>query len=70
MPNQLNPNIQWPSINDEVVIVCYGKTEKMSRRDAMIKYHEGMVCCDGSERERYTNIFLELLEGRKVCSDV
>lgn len=57
---------------DTFTIICYGKakTYKESRRKALIKeFLEGMMCCDGSERDRYTNIYLDLIEGKKVCSD-
>ena len=53
-------------------ITCYGKTKSYpeSQRKAMMDfYYEGMVCCDGSERERYTNIYIDLSEGREHCSD-
>ena len=55
--------------NDIVTVVCYGQTETMTRKKAIEKYQEGMMCCEGSEQERYTKIYFELLEGKKVCSD-
>ena len=33
-------------------------------------YLEGMTACEGAERDRYTNIYLQLLEGRTVCEDI
>ena len=53
-------------------IRCYGRTRtyKESSRKAQIKkYLEGMICCDGAERDRYTNIYLDLIAGKKACSD-
>ena len=56
--------------NDVVTITCYGVTKKMNRKDAIEKYLEGMMCCDGSERERYTNIYCQLIAGETVCNDL
>ena len=28
-----------------------------------------MVACDGSEKDRYTNIYIDLASGAKACSD-
>ena len=54
---------------DIVSIICYGKEEQMERNKAIKLYEEGMLCCDGSEKERYTNIYLDLINGLKVCRD-
>ena len=54
---------------DKVTITCYGKTEVMERKDAINKYLEGMMCCEGSERDRYTNIYLVLISGASVVCD-
>ena len=54
---------------DIVTIVCYGKTEQMEREKAIAKYYDGMMCCDGSERNRYTNIYMDLINGLDVCKD-
>lgn len=56
-------------MNDIVTISCYGKEEKMSRLDAMKKYQECVLCSEGSERDRYVNILVALLNGDKYCSD-
>ena len=55
--------------NDIVTIKCYGQEEKMTRKAAIAKYQEGMAVCEGSEKERYTNIYLQLIEGNMVCTD-
>ena len=56
---------------DAVTITCYGSTEVWdSRADAMKFYLEGMTACEGAERDRYTNIYLQLLEGCTVCEDI
>ena len=56
-------------MDDKVTITCYGKTRTMTRKDAIQFYMEGMCECDGSERERYTSIYCQLVSGQKVCSD-
>lgn len=55
---------------DSVKVTCYGE-EKVwdSRADAIAFYLEGMTMCEGSERDRYTNIYLRLLEGCTECED-
>ena len=56
---------------DAVTITCYGTTEGWDNRaEAMKFYLEGMTACEGAERNRYTNIYLQLLEGRTVCEDI
>ena len=54
---------------DMVTIICYRQKEIMSRKKAIKEYFEAMVCCDGSESERYANIYQQLMMGYKVCSD-
>ena len=55
--------------NDVVTIKCYGTVEKMRRQEAIKEYKEGMLYCDGSERDRYTTIYLQLIDGYKYCTD-
>lgn len=55
--------------NDIVTIHCYNQVEKMKRKDAIKKYLEGMRCCEGSERDRYTNIYFDLIDGKMECFD-
>lgn len=55
--------------NDIVTITCYGQTEKMKRQEAIDFYLEGMMCCEGSEAERYSNIYFQLLEGKTIIHD-
>ena len=56
-------------MDDEVTIICYRQEEKMTRREGLEKYFEGMMYCEGCERERYTNIFQQLMMGAMVCCD-
>lgn len=53
-------------------ITSYGKTKEYpeSQRKKMIKEFEtAMLCCDGSEAERYRNIYGDLVAGEKECMD-
>ena len=55
---------------ENIVTVCYGQKQKWnSRKEAEMYFLEGMMNSDGSERERYTTIYLKLLSGEKVCTD-
>ena len=54
---------------DLVKITCYRKTEVMERSKAIAFYKEGVMCCDGSERDRYVNILMGLLDGLKEVTD-
>ena len=56
-------------MKDMVTVTCYGTTTKMSREAAMKKYFEGMLFCEGSERNRYTNIYIGLKCGYKKVDD-
>lgn len=54
-------------------ITCYRKTKSYpeSQRQKMMNYYlEGMACCEGSEQERYTNIYCDLAAGKEHCTDV
>lgn len=54
---------------DIVKITCYGETETMERDKAEKFYLKAMMFSEGSERERYTKIYLELKEGKRDISD-
>ena len=54
-------------------ITSYGKTKEYpeSQRKKMIKEFEtAMLCCDGSEAERYRNIYGDLVAGEKAVAPV
>ena len=55
--------------SDIVTIKCYGKEEKMERAEAIEYYREGVENSDGSERERYMEILMDLYDGKDYCSD-
>lgn len=54
---------------DTVIIHVYNDVEKMDRKEAMKKYLLGIACCEGCERDRYTNIYLQLIAGETECYD-
>lgn len=54
---------------DIVTVTCYGITEQMERQKAIRFYSDGVLSCDGSEKERYANILAQLTSGLTVCSD-
>ena len=53
-----------------VTTVCYGEKKVWdSRKEAMDFFYEGMLCCEGSERDRYTNIYCKLADGARYATD-
>jgi hypothetical protein len=56
-------------LNEKVKVTCYRQTETMTRQEAINEYYEGMLCCEGSEGERYTKIYFQLMEGLTEVSD-
>lgn len=54
----------------ECVVVCYNQAEVwQSRSMAASFYLEAMCACEGPERERYTEVLLDLMAGKAVCHD-
>lgn len=41
----------------------------MPRQQAIEKYREGYMVCEGSEQERYAAIYFQLIEGKDICYD-
>ena len=55
---------------DAVTVITYGQKQIWdSRAEAIAFYLEGMMNCVGAERDRYTNVYLALISGEKVCKD-
>ena len=55
---------------EKVTITCYGETKIWDDRiDALRFYKRGADVSECCERERYMRIVLQLMEGRKVCTD-
>lgn len=65
----LNKNKEETDMS-KVVTECYGEeTTWESREEAERFFLEGMVACEGSEQERYSNIYCKLLMGLDYCTD-
>lgn len=52
-----------------VKIICYGQVDIMTRKQAKQQYLQGILCSEGSERERYVKIYTDLICGEKVARD-
>lgn len=58
-------------MTDKVVTVCYGMEQFWdSREEAENSFLEAMMNSEGSEQERYTNIYCQLVAGEKYCFDI
>lgn len=55
--------------SDMVTVICDGKESEMERSDAVNHFLHLMAISEGSEKERYTRIFQELISGATICSD-
>lgn len=56
--------------SDGVITVCYGKEEKWDeRKDARHYFLEAMMNTEGSERERYANVYFKIIRGFDYCTD-
>ena len=52
------------------ITICYGHREYWrSRKEAADYFLEGLCATEGSESERYSKIYAELICGNTVCSD-
>ena len=55
---------------DTVKTICYGKEDVWdSRKEAEDFFLRAMMSSEGSERERYTKIYTELILEKGVCTD-
>lgn len=55
---------------DSVEVTCYGKEETWDeRKEAIAFYMKAIAGSEGSECERYTKIYTELLMGLSSCTD-
>ena len=53
-----------------VKTICYGEEKQWDDvNEAKAYFLEAMAGSDGSERERYTNVYIKLMSGKEVCSD-
>lgn len=54
---------------DLVVVTCYNQSEVMERGLAVQKYLDCMMNSEGAERDRYVNIYYQLVSGAKEAYD-
>ena len=55
---------------DSVSITCYGTTQSWDdRKEALRFYKQAAEECEGAERDRYTRIVFQLMDGKSICSD-
>jgi len=56
--------------NNVITTICYGHKDEWESREKAIRYFVECSCSsEGAERERYTTILLQLLNGQETCSD-
>jgi hypothetical protein len=56
---------------EKIKITCYGETRIWDdRKKAIAHFEEAVEACEGAERNRYVNIYLQLIEGYTECKDV
>lgn len=53
----------------KVVITGYSKPNILDKDKAIKEYHEAMLCCEGSEGERYKNTYACLEAGDTIVDD-
>lgn len=56
---------------EEIIeVTCYGEKEIWhDRKKALNFYLQAMASSEGSERNRYTNIYFDLMSGKDKCCD-
>lgn len=55
---------------NKIVTVWYGKEESWESKEAAEQFFlQAMMGSDGSEKERYTNIYIKLQMGMIFCTD-
>lgn len=63
-------SIRQPEKKEKIITICYGdETEWDSRKKALKHFFECMMMSEGSEHDRYVNIYTKLQGGLTVCSD-
>lgn len=54
----------------ECVVLCYNGAEVWQSRELAAEFYlEAMCACEGAERERYTNVLLDIMAGKTLCHD-
>lgn len=55
--------------DDPVRVTCYRQTKTWEREDAIAFYLDCMMNSEGSERDRYCEIYYQLINGAKEARD-
>ena len=54
---------------DEVRVTCYGKTDIMERRHALLFFAQAIAGSEGHEQRRYISIYTQLKNGADAATD-
>lgn len=55
---------------EKITTICYGKADTWESREAAEQFFlEAMMGSEGSEQNRYTNIYIKLQMGMTYCTD-
>ena len=55
---------------ERITTICYGKKDVwQSREEALAFFLQAMASSEGSEHERYSNIYVQLCLGMTECCD-
>ena len=67
-PIKMGRDLYW--VLNTVTTICYGEKRVWdSRQEAMDYFLEGVMACDGSERDRYASIYSQLASGANYATD-
>lgn len=57
-------------VKEDIMIICYRRIDKWEDRTKAVKYfYECALCSEGAEKERYTNIMMDLMAGANLATD-
>lgn len=57
-------------MKEKIEVTCYGEKEIWYDREKAIRFYlQAIAGSDGAERDRYTNIYLDLMTGKNECFD-
>ena len=54
---------------DICIAICYGNVKRGTREELMDFFFRGMLASEGSEHERYSNIYYGLYDGYSHVTD-
>lgn len=61
---------QSPPRHENIKTICYGQETRWESRDQAKEYYLALISAsEGAERDRYTNVYVKLTRGMKVCTD-